>query len=287
VAPVDAAVADYVRTRHGVLALGEARSLDLTDRQIEYRVTSRRWTRLHRGVYLVGSERPSPVARCRAAVLATGDDAVVSHRTAAALWGLLPHGGPVHVTSPRKLERRAGITPHWTRSPPGAMARHGIPVTLLGRTLDDVAMQGDVEMEPLLRSAERLHGLDRTLLRPGARGVTFARGHLIALLLQLCDEAGFVPPETEYELLGYEIDAAWPAQRIAVEVDDYAHHDNRDAMDRDRARDRRLLVAGWTPLRVTHAHLTDGRAALADELRAIGAPQPEPSTRRASARRSW
>ena len=267
---LDARVAAYVARRHQVLSLAEARMLGASREAVRHRVQSGVWKRLHRGVYLVGQGRPTPLGLCRAAVLAIGGDAVVSHRTAAALHHLCNHGGPIHVTTTRKLPGRPGIVVHWTRDLPSRTTRHGIPCTTLQRTIEDAARHEEVE--PLIRSAERLHGLDRRTLRPFARGGTFARGELIKLFLEVCEEAGFVRPETEYRLLGYEIDAVWAAARIAVEVDDYETHDNRDAMDGDRARDRRLLAAGWKPVRVTYAHLTEGRAELVAHLRALGAP---------------
>jgi hypothetical protein len=122
-----------------------------------------------------------------------------------------------------------------------------------------------------IRAAERLHGYDRRAKPPPGRrrvrGGTFARGELIKLLLTIIADAGLEAPETEYRLLGYEIDAAWPDIRLAVEVDDYETHDNRDAMDADRARDRALAVHGWRPLRVTHRDLVP---ALAAQFAALG-----------------
>src|SRR5689334_4223151 len=103
---IDALVAKYVANRHRVISIAEARKLGLSPRQVEWRVRSGRWTALHRGVYLVGGGRPTPLARCRAAVLAIGGDARISHRTAAALWRLMDHGGPIHVTTPRKTPSR-------------------------------------------------------------------------------------------------------------------------------------------------------------------------------------
>jgi hypothetical protein len=262
--PLDAAVGRYVARRHKVLSLEEARDLRLSYAAVRHRVDTGAWSTLHRGVYHVGAGIPTPLALYRAAVLSVGADAVLSHRSAAALWGLVAHGGPVHVTCPRKLDRD-DLVAHWTRRPPTAITRHGIPATGLVWTLDDLRAG-----EELIRSAERLHGLDRRALR--RKGGTFARGHLIGLFLSLVDDAGLEPPVTEYPLLGYEIDAAWPAIRLAVEIDDYETHDNRDAMDRDRARDRELTVAGWTPVRATYADLTDGRSRLAGQLVRLGVP---------------
>jgi hypothetical protein len=275
----DAAVARYVKTRHRVIALAEVKALGLTKRPVERRLETEEWTTLHRGVYLVGGGEPTPWARCRAAALAIGADAWVTHRSATALWHLHDLAdGPVHVTTTRKLPAREGIVVHWTRHPPMRKVRHGVPTTTLGRALADAAeISPAAQMEPLLRSARRLHGLDRRAVPviPGRRGRgrvaggAFARGRLIERFIALCAEEGFEAPETEYELLGYEIDAAWPAHRIAVEVDDYDTHENRDAMDADRERDRRLLAHGWKPVRVTHAHLTAGRRRLVAHLRAL------------------
>jgi hypothetical protein len=106
------------------------------------------------------------------------------------------------------------------------------------------------------------------------RGGTVARGQLIHRFLAFLAAEGFAPPETEAPIDGLEVDAAWRAARVVVEVDDYETHDNRDAMDRDRARDRRLAVAGWTVVRITHADLEDPRRrrTLAAQLRALGVP---------------
>jgi hypothetical protein len=111
------------------------------------------------------------------------------------------------VTTTRKVRSRPGITVHGRRSLPGRTTRHGIPITALPATIEDLARDKAIELEPVIRSAERLHGLDRSGL---PRTQTFARGQLVRLFLTLCDEEGFEPPETEYRLLGYEIDAAWP-----------------------------------------------------------------------------
>ena len=69
-----------------------------------------------------------------------------------------------------------------------------------------------------------------------------------------------------------EVDFAWRAQRVVVEVDGYASHGTRAAFERDRARDRRLHAEGWRVVRITWRQLHDDPAALAGELRAILGP---------------
>src|SRR5690348_15401497 len=75
---------DNVVSRAQLLELGVGR------RVIARQLESGRWRCLHRGIYLIGPAPPALPARARAAALACGDGAVVSHSTAAELWGLLP-----------------------------------------------------------------------------------------------------------------------------------------------------------------------------------------------------
>jgi REase_MTES_1575 len=266
------------------VSLEQCLRADMSERQVRHRVKTQDWRRIHPGVYAITPGRLSHHGRYWAALLFAGDDAGLSHRSGTSVWGCQPHHfGPVHVTTTRKLERRAGIEPHWTRHPPVLVRRQGLRVTSLARTLIDLADIAPAdEVELAIRSAERLHGFDRTTLTPipGRRGRgrvhggAVARGNLIRRFLTFLDDEGFAPPETEAPVEGLEVDAAWRDQRVIVEVDDYETHDNRDAMDRDRARDRALMVAGWTVLRITYADLDDPerRQTVAEQLRALGVP---------------
>jgi hypothetical protein len=105
---------------------------------IKYRRKVGRLHLLHRGVYAVGHRPPSPLAKAIAAVLACGPDAVLSHRSAAALWRIVPRWhSPVEVTAPTK-HRLKEIHVH--RSPTAdATTHYGIRVTTPARTLIDLA----------------------------------------------------------------------------------------------------------------------------------------------------
>jgi very-short-patch-repair endonuclease len=88
------------------------------------------------------------------------------------------------------------------------------------------------------------------LTREGAGGsLTESDGE--KLLLKLIREAQLPQPRTQYPVLSYKADFAWPALKLIVEVDGYATHSSRAAMTRDRRRDVRLQQAGWTVLRFT------------------------------------
>lgn len=280
---IDAAVAELATMQHGVVAVDQCHAVGMTPRQVQHRVEAGRWTALHVGVYAIGHATLSPHGRYLAAVLARGPNAAASHRTAASLHRLQPHhAGAPHVLSPVKHRPRTGIEGHWTRWLPveHVTARQGVPVTTLPRTLIDLAdLATPDEFEEALRAAERLHGFDRTQLKPihGRRGTRlirqdrdFARGKLVEQFRRFVRAAGLSAPEYEVPFGQYELDALWRDARVAVEIDDYSTHLNRDAFDRDRVRDRVVAAAGLTPVRVTSTDLGPGRIALERQLRALG-----------------
>src|SRR3954453_23073106 len=96
----DWAVADLAERQHGVVARRQLLVLGLSRGQIAGRIGKGRLHRLYGGVYAVGHPVVSREGRLMAAVLAGGDDAVLSHRSACALWGIATFRGAVEITSP-------------------------------------------------------------------------------------------------------------------------------------------------------------------------------------------
>src|ERR1700759_3199737 len=98
--PTEREIDELAGRQDNVIARTQLFELGVPKRMIERRLESGRWRCLHRGIYLIGPAPPALPARARAAALACGDGAVVSHRTAAELWALLPpHADCVtHVT---------------------------------------------------------------------------------------------------------------------------------------------------------------------------------------------
>ncbi len=123
---------------------------------IAHRLAIGRWQRLHNGVYLIGSAPATAMARARAAIYACGEDAVLSHHTAAALHDLIPadEAAEVHVTvAGRNPGTRDGLIVHRVAElPPDERAiRHELPVTSAARTVCDIAATaGPREIERLL-----------------------------------------------------------------------------------------------------------------------------------------
>jgi very-short-patch-repair endonuclease len=286
-ASIDGRVADLARRQHGVVSTTQCLALGMTRRQIDRRLAAQRWFRIHRGVYATGPAPLSHPGRYLAATLAAGRGAVLSHRSAASLWDLQPdHHTATHVTSTRKLQRRSGTAPHWTRRlrPDETATRRGVPVTALERTVIDLAeLATPEELEEAIRAAERIHGLDRASVDPviGRRGAGkllarprhHTRGHLEKVFLRVLDEEGFERPDMNVDHDEYVLDALWAEQRLVLEIDDYETHHTRDALDADRARDRVLTIDGFTAVRITHTDLTRDRTRLAAHLAALGAPR--------------
>jgi very-short-patch-repair endonuclease len=77
---------------------------------------------------------------------------------------------------------------------------------------------------------------------------------LESLMDRLLRRHGIPRPERQYEVAGgrYRLDYAWPAARLAVEVDGYGHHSDLEAFRHDRRRQNDLVLAGWTVLRFSH-----------------------------------
>jgi very-short-patch-repair endonuclease len=215
-----------------------------------------------------------------AAVLAAGPGAVLSHRSAAALWGIRPTSGArVEITAAKQLHPRPGLLPHCAVLPRDEVTeRDGIPVTTAARTqLDLAAVLDRHQLDRALNEAEvlRLEGpADLMARHPGVRGTATLRTLLLnarrstrspleAEFLSFVDEHGLPSPETNTIIEGYEVDAVWREARLIVELDGFAAHGTRAAFENDRARDRRLTARGWRTMRVTRRHLT---AALHTEL---------------------
>ena len=238
---------------------------------ISERAKKGRLHRVHQGVYAVGHRGLSLHGRWMAAVLACGEGAVLSHGSAAALWGLLrPIDGPVHVSIPTQRSRRSRRGIHLHRCP--ALAQRGlvtrrdrILVTTIQRTIDDL----DGSVPPyLLRRARRQAELMRVRLR-GAEGRRL-RSDLEEDFFALCNRHPLPLPETNVKLGRWEVDFFWCEQRVVVEIDSFAYHSGSVAFHQDYARDLDLRQQGFTVLRFSERQLEEepGRV-VADVARAL------------------
>jgi Protein of unknown function (DUF559)/Transcriptional regulator, AbiEi antitoxin len=265
----DALIAELADHQYGVVSTGQLRGLGLDKDQILYRVRVGRLHRVHRGVYAVGRRGLPQRGRWMAATLASGKGAVVSHRSAAALWGMLPdrieacveisvlgHGG---------RRKRSGIRLHRsaTLGPDQVTRRLGIPVTSPARTFSDLgSVVSPRELRNAVRQAETLG------LRIGT-DVTHdgTRSELEFRFLQLCESYGLRAPGVNVRIGPFLADFVWPAARLIVETDGYRYHRGRAAFEADRERDVELRTLGYDVIRLTYRQVTERPAETASAIR--------------------
>jgi very-short-patch-repair endonuclease len=251
---------------------------------------------IHFGVYAVGHPAISREGELLAAVLAGGRDAVLSHLAAAELWELqLAKGRLIDVTAPSSKGERPGIHFHRGALDAAEITTHkAIEVTTPDRTIVDLASSlSPGRLEHVIRQAEYDHltttaslasclstyrghrGMKSLRAALGLTGETsgVTRSRLERRFLSFIRRHGLPRPKLNYriQLEGREVfaDCAWPEHWLIAELDSRSAHDNDASFDSDRARDRELLIAGWTSTRITWRQLHDGEQRLAGELRAL------------------
>jgi very-short-patch-repair endonuclease len=278
------AIARLAGRQHGVVTRAQLAALGVGRGAVERRVAAGRLHRLHRGVYAVGHTVLTRHGTLIAAVLACGEGAVLSHRSAAELWRIGPWSALLDVTAPGD-RAVPGVVCH--RAPVSRLIRHAIPVTTPARTLVDLAdLLPRRALERALGEAEYLR-LDLGGLRPvaGRRGAgavaallaerrpeSRTRSELEEMFLALCSLHQLTPPRTNDHVEGYEVDALWHDERLIVELDGAQAHLTRAAFEGDRRRDAALTAAGYRVMRLTHRRLDTDAAEVARELRRAGAP---------------
>ncbi len=277
-----AAINALAAEQQGVVTRAQLRGVGIRPDAVDSRVRSR-WLRpMQRGVYAIGPIA-GPHAGEMAAVLACGEGAVLSHRTAAQLWGLLPHPAnqsTVDVTVPagRRI-RRPGVHVHR----PPALQRgettslKGIPITTPDRTILDIGLAvSPRELEQAVAEAQRRRLANRGALlsliarhrgRAGTRvlrtlledneGPALTRSQAEERLLALLRKAQLPAPDVNVRLGPYEVDFVWREAGLAVEVDGFAFHGDRAAFEADRRRDAELAARGFNVIRVTWRQLVD------------------------------
>lgn len=250
-------VARVAGRQHGVISARQLADAGVARDVAAVWARKGRLHRLHRGVYAVGHAAVSAEGRWMAAVLACGEGAVLSHRSAAYLWGLLdPRLEPVHisVSTIAGRKKRTGIRVHRRSAlgPDCVTRRRNIPVTTPGQTIAD--LRGTVspaQHRRAVRQAEVL-GL-RTGLAPRAP----TRSELEDRFLALCRRYGIPAPEVDVRIGPHLVDFLWPAAHLVIETDGYRYHRGAAAFEQDHVRDLDLRDRGFDVLRLTYRQVTD------------------------------
>ncbi len=287
-----AAIWSLAQAQYGVLTRGQLLALGLSSKAIRHRIATGRLYPVHPGVYAVGRPGISQHGHWMAAVLACGSEAILSHLSAAALWGIrVVKGRLIEVSVPAHCRRRrAGIAVHRRAviRAEDVTRRDGVPVTTPICTLVDIAVQLDSgSLETAVNEADRRGLADPETLRrrldemaglPGSRILrrvldrrTFALtdSELERRFLPLARGAGLPSPATQQVVNGFRVDFHWPELGLVVETDGLRYHRTAAQQARDRVRDQTHAATGLTPLRFTHAQVTFEPALVQETLRAV------------------
>ncbi len=261
--------------QHGVVSIRQLRSLfGYSQDSVERLVAAGHLHRLYHGVYAVGHTNLSLRGRCLAAVLACGPRALLSHYSAAWLWGLSSSKPiPIHVTSPSPRRRRPPIRLHRASklSEDDFALEDVIPVTSVPRTLlDQAALVDERRLRKLLKRSEELRAFDLAAVHDvlgrnrGHRGhkplkralaryepPPFTRSDFELRFHEAVLAADLPTPRVNYVVAGMELDVYWPEHRFGVELDLFETHGTRDSFEEDRLRREDLLLEGVSVVNVT------------------------------------
>jgi len=294
----DIDLAELATVQDGIVDGPQLSALGFSRREIQRRLQSARLHRLHRGVYAVGHRALSLRGRWRAAVMACGAGALLSHRGAANLRGLLrSQRSLIEVTVPHDRGRRvAGVQTYVSQrlAPPDRSVCDGIPcasvpLTLLNiaavesrRRLERACDESEVQrlfdlvaIEELLGRSGGCRGAGalRSMLEEHAIGTTLTRSELEERMLALCRAAGLPLPVVNEPVAGgsgrwHCVDFLWADRRVIVETDGHAFHSTRRAIERDRRREADLVRARYRILRLTWSQIEHGPGEVVLMLRA-------------------
>jgi very-short-patch-repair endonuclease len=291
-AAVDGRLAELAAAQHGVVSLTQLRGLGLGARAAQYRGARGRLHRVHRGVYAVGHRLLSPDGNRVAAVLACGPGAVLSHRSAAAAWGIrASHRARIEVTRTGRGRVSPRIEIHGVVSlaPDDTTHLRAIPITSLARTLVDLAaVIPEPALERAVHEAEVLRLLDVAAVHaaiaraPNRRGIAAlrailgtpspgpTRSALERRFLALCRGGDLPMPRLNawvaLDERRVEVDALWEPERLIVELDGAATHHTTRRFHEDRRRDAALAARGYVVVRLTWPRVAGEPDAVVEEL---------------------
>ncbi len=271
-------------TQHGLITTGQLAACGIGRSGIEKGVAAGRLWRVHRGVFAVGHPAITRERRWLAAVLAGGEDAVLSHRPAGVLWRIYRGElARVEVTVPRRGTRsRPGIIFHASPLPADEVdVVDDIPLTSPSRTAVDLAHELDDpdRIHGMLRQLQYRSLFDLSSLRAAnARRPSALLGEQLedlsptespledAFRTKVIRRHGLPEPDYQAKIRGKRVDFRWAAARLTVEV--YGnHHVNPAMLQTDAARDNDLGLAGDLVLRYLPADVHRRHARIAAQIR--------------------
>jgi very-short-patch-repair endonuclease len=275
---------------HNVVTRAELVALGFSPRAIEHRVAKRRLHPKARGVYAVGTPELTREGRWMVAIKSCGEQAVLSHLSAAVLYGIRkPEPSRIHVTVPRTANpRRRGVKVH-RREAYARRKRNGIPVTTVERTIIDCAAtlaRDDIEQMVNQATIKRLTDPEKLRRAAGRAGhlrgaaklrrildiatFRFTRSALERAFIPIALRAGLPRPLTAQMVNGYEVDFYWPELGLVVETDSLTFHRTAQTQAADLKRDQVHLASGLHCCRFSHGHVNFEARRVEAVLRAVG-----------------
>jgi very-short-patch-repair endonuclease len=235
----------------------------------------------------VGHDNPPLNGRFLAAVKACGPTAVLSHYSAATLYGLVLWDHRLPEVTATKRRTHPGIHVHHSATIE-ATSRKGIPVTTPATTIRDLSSM--LPLKALRRATSQAISLElvtlaqlRAVNRGGnlarilATGPQPTRSELEEAMLDLIAQGGFKTPDVNVPLQidGRTVipDFRWPAQRLCIEADGAAWHDHRLAREDDAERQAILEAYGERVVRITYDQATCHQRQTIARLDRAGAPK--------------
>jgi very-short-patch-repair endonuclease len=268
-------LAIVARQQGGVFSRRQALQAGFTARQIRYRLVTGQWRTAADSVFC----HPTVDARGPGAIwthlLAAGGTAVLSHRSAARLWGVWAAPSPVEITvSGGRTPRVAGAVVRRAVLADGDVSRReGFPVTSPARTVHDCLLTMPAGAARTLLDRALQQGLvtigdldQRQVAAKGRWGATKSARMLaevhpgthsdgerrLARALRHRNVTGWVTNlHVRLSACTAVVDVAFEEAKLAVEVDGWAWHSDAERFQADRTRQNLLQLAGWTVLRFT------------------------------------
>jgi very-short-patch-repair endonuclease len=260
--PCDVEVARLAARQHTMVSVPQLLDAGLTPAGVKWRSKSGRLHPVERGVYsTVPAEHRPPLAAEQAALLAVGPGAVLSHRTAAAMWGLTKRDPTtVDVIVPKQRRNRAGIRVHRAADlqPGDVRTKERLTLTSPYRSILDLA--------PLLNARQVAYAVSQALSHHLITDQqastltdtpTITRSEAERRFLAIVKKAGLPTPQTNVIVQGFEVDFYWPEHRLAVEIDGFEFHGHRQAFEDDRRKSLALEGAGVRTIRLSWRQLVD------------------------------
>ena len=282
------ALPELAELQHGVLSAKQLQAAGMTRAAISRWASTGRLHRVHPHVYALGHAALSLNARLIAALLYGGDQAVLSHTTAAWVWQLIEtEPSRIHVTVPGRCPSLPGVRIHHSRGTGRATCRQ-LPVTSVARTLIDIAAilpfrafrraLAEADHRQLLDPAELMSVVGKG--RVGSHALRAAlKAHLPQLaethsvleerFVELCQTAGIPLPELNGRVRRMRVDAVWRDRHLAVELDGGPAHGHVAAMKRDRARELALRAHGFQVARYSWEQITETPERVIADLRQL------------------